>query len=60
MKYQIQSYQLVYATGQHDTVKIPIGVQPIVENLDSFRKEKRAQYNCKGVNLTYLEIKEKS
>lgn len=57
MKYQIQSYQLVYASGQRDTVKLPMSI--VVENLDAFRKQKRMQYNCMGVNLTYVELNEK-
>lgn len=58
MMYQIQSYQLVYATGERDTVKIPQHEQPKIDNLREFRKQKKVQYNCMGVNLTYTEIKD--
>lgn len=57
MKYQIQSYQIVYGSGQRDTVKLPIGTQIIVDDLDKFRKLKKAQHpSCIGINLTYVEL----
>ncbi len=59
MKYQIQSYQLIYATGERDTVKIPPHEQPKVDDLWMFRKEKKLQYNCMSVNMTYTEVIEK-
>lgn len=55
MKYQIQSYQIVYATGQRDTVKIPTMNQTLVSDLEEFRRKKKEQYKgCIGINLTYV------
>lgn len=57
MKYQIQSYQLVYASGQRDTVKLPVGNQDVVEDLEVYRNKKKKQHpTCIGVNLTYVEL----
>lgn len=54
MKYQILSMQVVYAQGHRDTIKLPMPI--IVDNLDAFRKKKKAQLYCAAVNLTYVEI----
>lgn len=55
MKYQIQSYQIVYATGQRDTVKLPIISQPLVDDLEEYRKAKKIQHKgCISINLTYV------
>ena len=55
MKYQIQSYQVIYATGQRDTVKLPIIAQPLIDDLEEYRKMKKMQHKgCIGINLTYV------
>ena len=54
MKYQIQSMQIIYAQGHRDTIKLPMPI--VVDNLDAFRKKKKAQYNCVAVNLIYVEL----
>lgn len=55
MKYQIQSYQVIYASGQRDTVKFPIISQPFVDDLDEYRKKRKKQHEgCIGINLTYV------
>lgn len=53
-KYQITSYQLVYASGGRDTVKLFMPV--MVDNLEKYRNSIRATHECIGVNLTYTEL----
>lgn len=56
MKYQILSYQVVLATGERDTIKIPQHLQTKIDDLENFRKEKKLQHSeCLCVNLTYIE-----
>ena len=50
-KYQITSYQLVYASGGRDTVKLFMPV--MVDDLEKYRNSIRATHDCIGVNLTY-------
>lgn len=58
MEYRILSYQVVYTTGERDTVKFPQHHQPKVKDLHKFRKNKKVQHNCMSVNLTYQEVHE--
>ena len=53
-KYQITSYQLVYASGGRDTVKLFMPVR--VDDLEKYRNSIRATHDCIGVNLTYTEL----
>ena len=53
-KYQITSYQLVYASGGRDTVKLFMPV--MVDDLEKYRNSIRATHDCIGVNLTYTEL----
>lgn len=53
-KYQITSYQLVYANGGRDTVKLFMPV--MVDDLEKYRNNIRATHECIGVNLTYTEL----
>lgn len=55
MKYMIQGYQVVYANGGRDTVKL---TNPqLCDDLERFRREKKkAHEGCVGVNLTYVEL----
>ena len=58
MEYRILSYQVVYTTGERDTVKFPQHHQPKVKDLLKYRKNKKVQHNCMSVNLTYQEVHE--
>lgn len=58
MKYRILSFQVVYPTGERDTIKIPQPLQPEIEDLQEFKKNKKVQYNCMSVNLTFQEVHE--
>lgn len=53
-KYQITGYQLVYANGGRDTVKLQTPV--IVSDIEKYRREIRAAHNCVSVNLSYVEL----
>ncbi len=53
-KYQITSYQLVFANGGRDTVKLLIPIT--VDDIEKYRNEIRAKHDCIGVNLTYTEL----
>ena len=53
-KYQITSYQLVYASGGRDTVKLFMPV--MVDDLEKYRNSIRATHEFVGVNLTYTEL----
>jgi hypothetical protein len=52
-KYQIVSYQLVYASGSRDTVRLRAFIE--VTDLEKYRAELKKRYNCAGVNLTFIE-----
>lgn len=54
MKYQITGYQLIYADGRRDTVKL---LQPVtVEDIEEFRSIMKAERGCSNINLSYTEI----
>lgn len=50
----LTSYQLVYASGGRDTVKLFMPV--MVDDLEKYRNSIRATHDCIGVNLTYTEL----
>jgi hypothetical protein len=53
-KYLIRAIQVVYPSGVHDKILFQSPV--LVENLETYRSEKKKAYNCVAVNLTYTEI----
>lgn len=57
MKIFITGYQIVYANGSRDNVKLlePITVSGKVE-LEGVRDELKSRNECIGVNFSYTEI----
>ena len=53
-KYQITGYQLVYANGGRDTVKLQTPV--IISDIEGYRRKIRSVHNCISVNLSYIEL----
>jgi hypothetical protein len=55
MKYQIISYQLIFATGVRDTVRL---MQPVmVADIEKYRSVVKSEHtDVVGVNLTYNEL----
>ena len=53
-KYQITGYQLVYANGGRDTVKLQTPV--IISDIEGYRRKIRSAHNCISVNLSYIEL----
>jgi hypothetical protein len=52
MKYQIVSYQVVYASGARDSVKLRVYEE--VTDIEAYRHRLMEKYKCVGINLTYL------
>ena len=56
MKYQITSYQLVYANGERDTVKPPNPIKTF--SIEQERERIKAKHGARGVNINYTSIPE--
>lgn len=52
--YMITQFQVVYKDGSRDIVKLNAPLD--VEDINEFRARKREEYNCLGINLTYMEL----
>lgn len=54
MRYLVQSYQLVYANGSRDTIKLPTPV--LTHDREAYRRRlMEMNPGCVGVNLTCVE-----
>lgn len=56
MKYQITSYQLIYANGERDTVKPLTPIETY--SIEQERERIKQKHGAKGVNMNYTSIPE--